>query len=90
VLVCFDIVDDKVRRMAVKIIEEYGSRVQKSVFECSQITEEQFLRMRNQLEECIDAIDDTVRFYRICMDCIKKMELIGHGLPPWILTYRVV
>jgi len=44
-LVCFDIVDDRIRYRAVKIIKAYGTRVQKLVFECASITEEQFLKM---------------------------------------------
>ena len=90
VLVCFDIVEDRNRRRAVKIIEEYGNRVQKSVFECNKISEEQFLKMKNRLEDCIDTMWDTVRFYRICMDCINKMEFTGIGTPPFILSYKVV
>jgi len=44
-LVCFDIVDDRIRYRAVKIIKVYGTRVQKLVFECASITKEQFLKM---------------------------------------------
>ena len=33
-LVCFDIVEDPARAKVVKVLKEYGERVQKSVFEC--------------------------------------------------------
>ncbi|MBW2321305.1 MAG: CRISPR-associated endonuclease Cas2, partial [Deltaproteobacteria bacterium] len=62
-LVCFDIVDDRIRYRAVKIIKAYGIRVQKSVFECTSLTEEQFLKMKQRLEDCIDSTQDSVRFY---------------------------
>jgi len=90
VLVCFDIVDDKDRRQAVKIIGDYGCRVQKSVFECSGISEEQYLKMKIRLEGCIDNILDTVRYYRICKDCIRKMEYSGIGDPQLIKAFRIV
>jgi len=81
-LVCFDIVDDRTRARAVKILKEYGVRVQKSVFECGRITEEQFVKMRNRLEECIDSTEDTVRFYTLCKGCLKKVEFCGVGQRP--------
>lgn len=81
-LVCFDIVDDRTRARAVKILKEYGVRVQKSVFECGSITEERFLKMRNRLEECIDSTEDTVRFYNLCKACVKSVEFCGVGQPP--------
>lgn len=81
-LVCFDIVDDRDRRKVVKIIRAYGYRVQKSVFECPALTERQFLSLRNSLEEIIDNLWDTVRFYRLCNGCIQTVEVVGIGERP--------
>jgi CRISPR-associated protein Cas2 len=88
-LVCFDIVDDRIRYRAVKIIKAYGTRVQKSVFECSSITEEQFLKMKQKLEDCIDNTQDSVRFYFLCKQCLSKMEYSGLGEAPEVVSYRV-
>jgi CRISPR-associated protein Cas2 len=81
-LVCFDIVDDKDRRRVVKILKEYGCRVQKSVFECPGLSEKRFLKMRDRLEMVIDSLWDTVRFYRLCRGCLSEVEFIGIGEPP--------
>jgi CRISPR-associated protein Cas2 len=81
-LVCFDIVDNRDRRKVVKIIRAYGYRVQKSVFECPGLTERQFLKLRNSLEEIIDNLWDTVRFYRLCNGCIQAVEVVGIGEQP--------
>lgn len=81
-LVCFDIVDDRDRRKAVKILRGFGRRVQKSVFECPGLTESQFLSMRNSLEDRIDNTCDTVRFYRLCKGCIETVEVVGTGDAP--------
>ncbi len=89
-LVCFDIVDDRKRYRVVKILKEHGFRVQKSVFECSRISEEQFLKMKHRIEERIDHGDDTVRYYFICRHCLSKMEYSGTGEFPVILNYKVV
>ena len=89
-LVCFDIVEDRVRAKACKILKEYGERVQKSVFECSDLNEEKFLKLKNRMEGCIDNGEDTVRYYVICRSCVSKMELSGIGSPPRTEKFRVV
>ena len=89
-LVCFDIVDDRKRSRTVKIIKEYGQRVQKSVFECSGLTEERFLKMKGRLDGTIDATEDTVRYYLLCRGCLKKVEFSGIGTKPDAGNYKVV
>ena len=89
-LVCFDIVEDRARGKAAKILKQYGQRVQKSVFECSGINEEKFLKMKDRMENCIDSTEDTVRYYFICRDCLRKMEYSGIGMPPDTKEFRVV
>ncbi|MFQ5486121.1 MAG: CRISPR-associated endonuclease Cas2 [Desulfobacterales bacterium] len=88
-LVCFDIVENRVRYRAVKILKAYGVRVQKSVFECARITEEQFLKMKRRIEDCIDSTQDSVRYYVLCRQCLPKVERSGIGELPQIMPYRV-
>ncbi len=89
-LVCFDVVDDRSRARVVKVIKEYGVRVQKSVFECANLTEEKLLKMKGRLEGCIDEGEDTVRYYALCRECLRKAEHSGIGEPPDPAAYRVV
>lgn len=89
-LVCFDIVDDRTRSRAAKVLKEYGERVQKSVFECALLTEEKFLKLKNRLEDLIDNAEDTVRYYAVCKGCLEKMEFSGVGEAPDVEKYRVV
>ena len=89
-VVCFDIVDDRTRARAAKILKEYGQRVQKSVFECGLLTEKKFLKLKHRLEDLIDNAEDTVRYYFVCKGCLEKMEFSGIGEAPDIETYRVV
>lgn len=89
-LVCFDIVDNRDPRKAVKIIRGYGYRVQKSVFECPGLSERQFLAMRNALEEMIDNLWDTVRFYRLCKGCVETVEVVGIGEAPKTSAVMVI
>lgn len=89
-LVCFDIVEDRARYRVCKVLKDFGVRVQKSVFECSNMDEEKFLRMRDRMEEFIDDSQDSVRYYRLCGGCVQAVEFAGIGGPPVAEKYRVV
>jgi len=78
-LVCFDISCDRVRYRVVKLLKGYGARVQKSVFECPQITEKQLLEMMEKMDALIDHATDTIRLYRLCAACRRELELVGPG-----------
>jgi CRISPR-associated protein Cas2 len=89
-LVCFDIVDDRKRLHAVKILKKYGYRVQKSVFECPNLTEKQFLKMKQRIEDNINCIEDSVRYYFLSRDCIWRVEISGIGEKPKIERFQVI
>ena len=89
-LVSFDIVADPARAKVVKVLKEYGERVQKSVFECPNLNEKQFLRLKIRIEDLIDAAEDSVRYYILCRSCLSKMEFTGIGKFPEREAYRVV
>ena len=89
-LVCFDITDDRIRYRVVKALKSYGLRVQKSVFECSQLSEESFLKMKNRIEDLIDHAEDSVRYYHICRGCVRRVEFSGFGELPMAGNFRVV
>ena len=87
-LVCFDIVDDRNRARVARTLKAYGVRVQKSVFECGQLSEEKFLKLKNRLEDLIDTAEDTVRYYFVCKTCLDKMEFSGIGEAPKNANFR--
>ena len=89
-LVCFDIGDDRVRYRVVKLLKGYGERVQKSVFECADLTEERFLKLKSGIEELIDEGEDTVRYYPLCRGCIGRVEFSGVGGDPEAEEFKVV
>ncbi len=88
-LVCFDISDDPSRARVVKALKGHGYRVQKSVFECPDLTEKRFLKLKDRLEGLIDKTTDSVRYYRQCQGCLKDCEFSGLGAPPEIEKFRV-
>jgi len=89
-LVCFDIVDDKTRYRVVKTLKGYGVRVQKSVFECGNMTEYRFIKMKSNLDDLIDYGEDTIRYYPLCRSCTRSIEFSGTGDRPFTSSYEIL
>jgi len=65
----------RLRRVA-KECQNYGQRVQNSVFECV-LTEAQFAMLRNKLASMIDDEKDSVRFYFMGTIGIRRWSSLG-------------
>ena len=78
ILVTYDISDERRLRRVAKVTEDFGRRVQKSVFECD-LEEDRLLKLRQRLADEMDGTLDSVRFYRICARCRGTIEVMGVG-----------
>ncbi len=76
VLVSYDIPDNRRRTRVMKTLKNFGAHVQYSVFEC-QVSAKDYQRLREQLGELINRREDSVRFYVLCQDDIKKRRVWG-------------
>ncbi|MBR5910758.1 MAG: CRISPR-associated endonuclease Cas2 [Bacteroidales bacterium] len=65
----------RLRRVA-KECQNYGQRVQNSVFECV-LTEAQFAVLRNNILSIIDDEKDSVRYYFLGNNWNNRVEYIG-------------
>ena len=65
----------RLRRVA-KECQNYGRRVQNSVFECV-VTEAQFALLKSSLASKIDKEKDTIRFYFLGNNWNNRIEHIG-------------
>lgn len=81
ILVTYDIPADKRRNKIAKILEDYGQRVQYSVFECN-LTGKQLEALRRELTKVIDEQADSIRLYYLCAACAEKVEPMGQAEPP--------
>jgi len=79
VIVSYDITDDRRRAKIAKTLLNFGARVQKSVFEC-EIDDRQYLKMKQQVDKQIDAEEDSVRYYSICLKCAGNIQISGLGV----------
>ena len=63
-------------RNVAKSCQDYGQRVQNSVFECV-LNEAQFLLLRSKLESIIDLNLDSIRFYFLGNNWKRRVEYLG-------------
>ena len=76
VVFAYDIPDDNRRNRVAKILEGYGFRAQKSLFECF-LSEERIREAVEDLMKVIDPKEDNLRLYRLCRSCQGKREVYG-------------
>ena len=63
-------------RQVAKTCENFGQRVQKSVFECT-VNNEQFVHLKQQLTGLIDIETDSLRFYLLGNEWKRRVEHFG-------------
>jgi len=81
ILVSYDIPDDRRRVKIAKTLEDFGERVQYSVFEC-ELEQQHLDRLRNRLGMLVEEDDDSIRFYLLCARCKGSIEVLGRGEVP--------
>lgn len=78
-LVAYDIADPKRLRRIARLMEDYGVRVQKSIFEVS-IRPLTFGEMRARIEDTMEPAEDGVKYFPLCQRCAGNIEIIGLGV----------
>ena len=79
-LVSYDVAQDddgkKRLRKVAKLLENYGQRVQYSVFECL-VAPGQWVALKNKLIQTINVEYDSLRFYALGANWERRVEHIG-------------
>ncbi len=79
-LISYDVARDengaKRLRHVAKILEDYGQRVQNSVFECL-VNPSQWVELRGKLLKEINPNLDSIRFYSLGSNWKRKVEHVG-------------
>ncbi len=76
IIICYDIKSDKRRTKLSNILEDYGMRVQYSVFECF-LTNKLIENLKSRIAELIDEEEDKVYYYHLCDRCVSNIEILG-------------
>jgi CRISPR-associated protein Cas2 len=69
----------RLRRVA-RACEDYGTRVQKSVFEC-QVGQKEWVQLRERLLREVNADEDSLRFYFLDEKAVQRTEHHGADKP---------
>ncbi|MBD5292821.1 MAG: CRISPR-associated endonuclease Cas2 [Bacteroides sp.] len=63
-------------RHVAKICQDYGQRVQASVFECT-LTQKELVVLKYRLKTIIDEATDSIRIYKLSQNRDKGIECFG-------------
>lgn len=77
-IVAYDIADPVRLTRIAKIMEDYGTRVQKSIFEVT-VSPGVFQEMKSRVEAVIVPEEDGVKYFPVCEKCAGTVEIIGQG-----------
>lgn len=78
-VISYDIVSDRLRTKIAKELENFGKRIQYSVFEC-RLTEKQFQKLYGRLAALMleaEGEEGSIRIYPLCQNCEQKIQTIG-------------
>jgi CRISPR-associated protein Cas2 len=89
ILLTYDISDNKIRTRIHKFLKEFGLNTQKSVFECD-IDQIALKKIRRFCMDNLDTETDSVRIYKVCSGCIRKVIISGQGIKITQLDYTVI
>jgi CRISPR-associated protein Cas2 len=78
IVVSYDVVSDRRRTRLAHTLKDFGQRVQYSVFEC-RLEAEALESLRQKVDKIIDPLEDSVRIYRLCLECDRQVEIQGMG-----------
>jgi len=88
-LITYDIEDDKQRNKISNVLENYGVRVQESVFECN-LTSVTYKEVVDRIGKIITE-GANLRFYPICKECYSKAAGFGNLVQmPGLKGYEII
>ncbi len=77
-VICFDVRDAKRLRKIANQMENFGTRVQYSVFECH-LENAQLQELQQRLSNLLEPTEDQVRYYHLCGKDKLNIVIDGKG-----------
>ncbi len=74
----YDVVNDRRRNKLHRTLKDYGTAVQRSVFEFD-LNAAEVQKMMKRVEALTSPDEDTVRLYRLCAACLTETRILGEG-----------
>jgi CRISPR-associated protein Cas2 len=81
-IVAYDIANPRRLQRIAKIMEDYGMRVQKSIFEV-EANDRSFAEMKRRAEKEMDWDEDGVKYFPLCEPCSGALVVLGVCSDGW-------
>ncbi len=89
-VIAYDITDARRLHKVARIMEDYGRRVQFSVFEAD-ISRRRLAEIQQRVANTIDDANDGVKYFPLCERCLQHVAVYGVGeLPAATARYLVL
>lgn len=76
IVIVYDIANDRRRTRVFKLLKNYATRIQYSVFE-GNLTDEDIILIQAELAKIMNPKEDGIAFFQLCKKCIKTVKRIG-------------
>src|SRR6059058_4573067 len=87
-VIAYDIPDDRRHKKVHQILMCFGKWTQYSLFECF-LSRKELVLLRSKLAEHLVEKQDSVRFYPLCVNCVRRVETVGGPAPVEELLFVV-
>jgi len=88
-VVAYDIANERRRDRVARILDDYGTRVQESVFELW-LEPADWPVLEKQLSQVLNPQEDRLRCYPLCKGCRGKIRDLGLASPPAFVIEEVI
>jgi CRISPR-associated protein Cas2 len=88
-VVCYDIADDQRRERLARVLLDFGSRIQESVF-LAHLDDTLAANMRERIRKLVDPDLDRVHLFLLCEACSGKVEVLGTAEVPKDQDFYVI
>lgn len=89
IVVSYDVAGSKARRRVASELENFGVRIQYSIFECH-LDDKRLEDLEGRLSELIDWETDRVAYYRLCADDAGQILTDGPGAVAADSDYHII
>jgi CRISPR-associated protein Cas2 len=88
-VLAYDVVNQRRRTRLHRALKDFGTPVQRSVFEFD-LEPKEVGGMMQRVARIIEPEEDTVRLYRICSSCQAETRILGEGVLSLDPDYYIV
>ncbi len=87
-IIAYDVTDDNHRTKLANLLLDFGTRIQKSVFE-AELSRTEVKKILSQSAQYIDS-GDSLRLYPVCRNCLEGVEMLGRQPDAVISNLRII